>query len=371
MSSPSNFRALDFRLAPEYRRCGIYVAVAFVVIAAILVGFTWAGINDRTWERSIIVLTAFAVGTLFLLVAIFRYRIQIDEHGVWRRRFVRWDLWPWDAFEQGKVRHGKGGDQLTFPEKSWYWRTISASALGERDRAAYETVVRRYRVAPSSPPVPDVLDLKLPLRARLALSADGVQWRSGRHDDGELVRWPDVVRVEVIRATHDRPDFVTLELYLPDQPKPVRLTHNKGAPMWSGADAEVIALYLRRHLEAAGRFQVTALRGPPADLAESDRRLTRLDASERDLRRANRFIRHMFVWCGLILWAVWFDLWNRPNPLNWVRADWLDAAKGAGATVALLGFYGVKFFGIAFFQKRDLRRDRDKILRWRAGQVWA
>jgi len=327
MSSPTDFRPLDFRLSPEYRRCAVYVAIGFVVIAATLVGLTWAAIHNRSWESAIVVLSAFAAGTFFLLGATFRYRIRIDEHGVWRRRFVRWDLWPWKAFEQGKVRHGKGGDQLTYPEKNWYWRTISASALSERDRAAYETVVRRYRVAPPSPPIPDALDLKLGLRTRLELSAEGVHWRSGRHDDGQRVHWRDVVRAEVTRATHDRPDFVTLELYLPEQPKPVRLTHNKGTPMWSGADADVIILYLQRQL-GDGQLQVTAQRGLPADVAEADRRLARLDKAERDLRGANWCIRHTFLWGGLILWAVWFDLWNRPNALNWARADGWTRPRG-------------------------------------------
>jgi len=370
MSSISDLQPLDFRLAPEYRRCGVYVAVGFVVIAATLVAFTWAGINNRTWESTIVVLSGFAGGTLFLLVLLFRYRIRIDQHGVWRRRLIRWDLWPWEAFEQGRIRHGKGGDQLTYPERSWYWRTISASSLGERDRCAYETVIRRYRILPPSPLVPDVMDVKFGCWARLELSPEGVRYQAGKQDDGELVAWRDIVRAEVIRATHDRPDFVTLELHLPERPKPVRLTHNQGNPTWSGADAEVIVLYLRRHLDDR-RLQVTALRGPPSDVAEADRRLARLDQSERDLRGANRFIRHMLLWSGLILWAVWFDLWNRPNPLNWARADWLDAAKGVGATVAFLGLYGLKFIGMAYFQARDVRRDRDKVLRWRAGQAWA
>jgi hypothetical protein len=184
--------------------------------------------------------------------------------------------------------------------------------------------------------------------------------------EGEPVPWRDVVRAEVIRTTHDRPDFATLELHLPGRPEPVRLTQRQGTPTWSGADAQVIALYLRRHLDD-GRFQVTAQRGPPADVAEADRRLARLDALGRDLRKSNRVMRQMFVWFGVVLVVVTFEPWNRANPWNWGPADWAALAGTVGATVALLGFLGLQVFGIMYFQSRDLRRQREDVLRWREG----
>jgi hypothetical protein len=367
VSAATEFRPLELRLAPEYRRCGVYVAVGYLVIAAVVVGLNLAEVNKTPWANLIAVLAVLAAAPGLLVALAFRYRIRVDEHGVWRRRVVRWDLWPWEAFEGRRVRYGRLGDQLTYPEKPWHSRTISASLLGERNRATFETIVRRYHVPPPPPDVPEELTLRLPMRRTIELSPDGVRL-VGPREDGRLVPWQDVVRAEVIRATHDRPDFATLEVHLPARPKPVRLTHQKGAPTWRGADAEVIALFLRRHL-TDGQFQVTARRGPPADVAEADRRLARLEAGVRDLRKANRFIRHMVVWSGLLLAVVMFDPWNRPNPVNWWRADWVDAALVAGATAAFIGFHGVLFFGAAHFQARDLRRQRDEVVRWRADQV--
>jgi hypothetical protein len=274
-------------------------------------------------------------------------------------------LWPWEAFEAGQVRHGKLGDQLTWPARPWYWRTISASLLGEGDRTAYETVINRFRIPPPPPELPDVVAIKYGVRARLELSADGVRTREYQRDEGELVPWPEVLRAELIRTTHDRPDFATLELHLPGKPKLVRLTHNKGTPTWSGADAEVIALYLNRHLDDA-RFQVTALRGPPADLAEADRRLARLDASEREWRKLNRGIRYVMAGGVLCFAMAVFEPWNRPNPLNWGRGDWVALAEAVGGAVAVFSLYAVLFVGVAYFQAGDLRRQREAVLRWRA-----
>src|SRR5262249_18503802 len=129
VSAATELRPLELRLAPEYRRCAVYAGVGFVLISANVVWQKWANVNCA-WVNTVIGLAVFGTAALFLLAVVFRYRIRIDEHGVWRRRFVRWDLWPWEAFEQGLVRHGKLGDQLIYPARGWYWRTISASLLG-------------------------------------------------------------------------------------------------------------------------------------------------------------------------------------------------------------------------------------------------
>jgi hypothetical protein len=360
-----DFRPLEMRLAPEHRRCASYIAIGYSLMVIVAIGLKLAEANDRSWPEVVVMLAAFGAALLVLVALLFRYRIRIDQHGVWRRRLVRWDLWPWEAFEQAKVRHGKGGDQLTYPEKPWYWRTISASVLAERDRAAYETVVRRYRVPPPPPSVPDMLDIKYGIRARLELSADGVRCRAHKHDDGESIPWPDVVRAELIRTTHDRPDFSTLELHLPGRPKPVRLTQQQGNPTWSGANAEVIALYLRQHLDSR-RFQVTAQRGPPVDVAEADRRLTRLDESDRELRKLRAVTRYMMLVGTLVIAIITLEPWNRPNPANWGRVDWANAAFAVAGLVVIMALYGALIFGVVFYWSRELSRQRDEVLCWRA-----
>jgi hypothetical protein len=368
VSAPPDLRPLELRLAPEYRRCAAYVAVAFTVLAATTVGLTWLALNNASWPKVLSGLAVFATAMVLLIAITVRYQLRIDQQGVWRRRFFRWDLWPWEAFEQGRIRHGKYGDQLTNPEKSWYWRTISASLLGEADRIAYEAVVGRYRVPPPPPELPDDVDFKYGLRARLELSREGVRLRAHQHEDGQLVPWKDVVRAEVVRFSHDRPDFSILELHLPASKRPVRLTHYKGQPKWTGADAVVIALYLRRHL-GDHRFLVTALRGAPADVAEADRRLARLAEHERQRQRMSRLFRYVLEFWALLIFVLVVEPWNRPNPVNWGKADWEEVFLAAFGIAIMMGLYAAMVFGLVSFQGRDLRRQRDEVLHWRTALV--
>lgn len=362
MSASAGFSPLEFRLAPQFRRCAVYVVVGFVLVSATAIGLSLAEGNDTARPKALAGLAVLGVGSLLLLVLTFHYRLRIDERGVWRRRFVRWDLWPWEAFEQGRVRHGKYGDELTCPEKGWYWRTISASFLGPVDRAAFEAVVREYRVPPPPPDLPDVVTLRCGLRARVELSAEGV--RAGPLDrEGELIAWPDVVRAEVVRTTHDRSDFVTLTLHLPAPTKPVRLSRREG-PNWRGPDAEVIALYMQRHL-GHGRFEVTALRGPPADAAEADRRLARLARDERQYRIIGR----VTAWGLAALAVMMLEPWDWPNPFNWGRADWVEAALKVGAVAVLIGMQLILALGVVYFQGRDVRRRREEVLAWQAANL--
>lgn len=352
--------AIDFRLAPEFRRCAVYAAIGFVLVAGLVVGFKLTDVDDVPWVNVVLSIAACGAAAVGLVVLVFRYRLRIDHLGVWRRRLVRWDLWPWEAFETGQVRHGQAGDQLTYPDKGRYWRTISTSVLGDADRAAFETLLRRYWVPPP-PDLPEVVTLQHGLRNQLELSADGVRLGG---DGGELVPWPDVVRADVLRATPDRPDFLTLDLHLPNQSKPVRLVRRSGQQSWTGPDAEVVALVLRRQL-AGDRFQVTALRGPPADVAEADRRLARLAEVARQFRQLGQFT----GWMLAALAVVMLQPWDWRNPLNWGRADWMAIGLAVGGVAVLIGLFAAMVGGVVYFQGRELRRQRDELIAWKAARA--
>jgi hypothetical protein len=356
---------LELRLAPEYRRCALYVAVGYLLFATAVICGKLEENDNAPWSTTIAGLSVIGIGTLGLFALVQRYRIRIDEKGVWRRRFWHWDLWPWEAFELGKVRHGKLGDQWTYPDKSWYWRTISASVLGKSDRAALETVVARYRIAPAPPEPRDVIVVKYGLHNTLELSADGVRlgWR-GSHA-GEPIAWRQVIKAEVLRASHDRPDFQKLGLQLPEHKQPVFLRCHQGTPCFTGATAEEIAEFLRRRLDE-GRFEVTALRGRPADLPEADRRLALLDEAEQQLRTLRRIGWWMYGISVPLMTTLVVEPWNKPNPINWDQDEWLSAVVAFVGFAVLLGLQIGMIFGVAYFRRRDLRESRAELLRWKA-----
>src|SRR5262245_7110528 len=95
-----------FRPAPEYRRCGLYLLFFDVVALALVITTKAVGDNPRSWEEVAAVWAVLAVPLVGLPVLIFRHALRVDDAGVWRRRFVRWDLWPWRAFAGGEIRDG-------------------------------------------------------------------------------------------------------------------------------------------------------------------------------------------------------------------------------------------------------------------------
>src|SRR5262245_47489552 len=49
LSSPSEFRPLELRLAPEYRRSAVYAALGVILITATLVALRQAQLNNGRW----------------------------------------------------------------------------------------------------------------------------------------------------------------------------------------------------------------------------------------------------------------------------------------------------------------------------------
>jgi hypothetical protein len=359
----TTFRALELRLAPEYRRCALYVAIGYVVLSGLLVWFTVGEINNVPWSNAIIVLSISGAVTLGLVAITTRYRIRIDEKGVWRRRFVHWDLWPWQAFEQGKVRHGKLGDQLTYPEKSWYWRTISASMLEKKDRTAFEAVVARY-LTPPPPELPARILITYGIGRRLELSADGVRLGKLINESTEVIPWREVLRVEIFRASHDRPDFATLNLHFGAKDKPVSLRKQNGSPCWKGASAEEIVQFVQTHVDDA-RIELTAFRGPPRNIAEVNRRLAILDKADEQLRKMRRASWYVYGIGVTAMTLLILEPWNRPNPLNWDQDDWIHAATVFASFAVLIGLLGAMALGVSYFKRREVGEYRAEVAGWK------
>src|SRR5262249_30865309 len=143
----------------EYRRCGIYLFVGYLLIAGTVIGLEQLGLKHG-WDQLIIFLAIFAIPMLGGALFLCRQLLRVDNRGIWRRRFFRWDLWPWEAFTAGQIHQGTYKDSFVFLSKPWWNRYLFLEFLQEEDR---EHLAHRIRSVWTPPPLP-VLSTELTIR---------------------------------------------------------------------------------------------------------------------------------------------------------------------------------------------------------------
>jgi hypothetical protein len=349
-------------LAPEYRRCGVYLVLFCLLLAALEVGLKLAGLTPLTWARLVASpLTVMAVALLGLAVLTWRYAVRVDGHGVWRRRLFAWDLWPWEAFATGAVRAGASKESWAYPAKAWHSRYLILEFLAEADRAALAERIRHVW-RPAALALPEETEIRYGMGNRLALSRHGIVFRRRGGDQDRFFRWYEVIQLRVTRLDHTRRDFRTLELQLPRVTEPIRLQSQRGGRRWEGPEAEVILAYLQQYVPA-DRVQVTALTGPPRDRDEADRRLTELDRADRQLRQARWVVAGLLLAYGL-LQTTRFLANARRGPLAWDWFHWLLL----GILCFILGLLGIACWAAQADRRRRVRALRSELRAWAAGQ---
>src|SRR5262245_53081191 len=91
--------AAVFRPAPESRRVSVYCVLGSLAVAGLIFTMAHWGIGpQRGGAETTAVLSILGTIALVPTVLIWRSAIRVDADGIWRRRIVQWDLWPWEAF---------------------------------------------------------------------------------------------------------------------------------------------------------------------------------------------------------------------------------------------------------------------------------
>jgi hypothetical protein len=211
--------------------------------------------------------------------------------------------------------------------------------------------------------LPDKLSIKYGIGRRVEFSADGLRLEKYQEEPHSLA-WSEVAKVEIQRANHDRPDFVTLNLHLVNQSGPICLRQREGTSYWNGATGEEIVCFLQAHVDES-RFEITALRGRPVDLAELTRRLALIDQGDGQLRKLRCIGWYMYVIGVAAMTTVVVEPWNRPNPLVWRHDEWIDAAIAFAGFVVLIGMQVGMIFAVVYFKRRELREFRAELLKWK------
>ncbi len=349
---------LHFRPAPEWRRVAIFCALGALAAAGTALGLShWGLAPQRGPADWVAVFVALGVLGLVPSLLIWPSAVRVDADGIWRRRLVRWDLWPWDAFAEGRIYEKPGSLSFVFPAKPWYWRELHLEFLTEADRHVLLEVIGRLHRRPE-PDVPDEITISFPFRRRARFTPAGVQLWRGKQAPGPLLRWEDVGPVTLHRLYHGRRDFQRLEFRAPAGGKPVRLAFAQERPIWQGAGAEVLAGFLERHVPP-GQLQVNILTGLPRDRTECRRLIALLEQDEACNKRTSRYLLVLY----LLAVAVCFLLFPKKvglNPLQWDVLAWT-------VQVMLLAFLALPFAAagvIQLYQRRELKKRRLGLESW-------
>ena len=225
---------LIFALMAEVRRSAVYVLVGAVLIPLI----RW-WLRDFLRYRGVVELifgVVLIVSVSVVAIGVLRWRLKVDDHGISRRRLIGWDLWPWEAFEEGRVLEGEDASTAyIFRGKPFWARKLSVELLAEEDQRRILDIIRQVFVRPPDPAPPVDLTIRFGFKKEAYIARECLLLR----DRGDVTRyaWKDIQTLRIRRRYHDRRDFSSLEIVLPDQTITLRLSHQNGQATrsWSGA----------------------------------------------------------------------------------------------------------------------------------------
>ncbi len=178
------------------------------------------------------------------------WRLCVDERGVWRRRFLFWDLWSWDYFARGRLRYGPRDRSIMDPSRQWGRRVLSLANLAAADREqAWNQIADVWH--PAEPPMPESLEFRYGeflRRNPVRLDSEGI--RVGKPGTHVRYTWQEVESLDLARLRHDRPDFQELTLRLPDRVVKVHRVPMFGfiTENWKDVEADVLAPFLLEHV---------------------------------------------------------------------------------------------------------------------------
>jgi hypothetical protein len=342
-------RPLETLILPmraELRRSAIYVPIGLVPIAALRWGMPqWFPPATSSPWFAVVAMTILAVGPL----AVFQWRLRVDSSGIARRRLFRWDLWPWEAFEQGKVLDAEG-EPTTYilREKPFWARKLGLSLLEDTDQARVAAIIDRLRVRRPLE-LPSELALRYGFRKEVVITPGGLLVR----DRGQEIRyrWRDVQTLRICRRDRGRRDFRSLEIVLPDRVVKLLLQQNQGnaSRSWSKTgglatpDAETLAAVLERSISPE-RVRIISLTDPPRTIEEWKDRREMLAKRSRSLTS----LRRIFCAAGILMLLV---------PL-------MDYRRGIFAVVGMTIVCALaigSFFLVLLYLERDHREDVAKL----------
>lgn len=273
-----------FYLLPELRRSSMWAIGGCTLIAGLII-FLQLPQQPKPLIERIVVASFFMIGAIWLAQYLLP-RIKVDEAGISKRVLWWWTLWPWEAFEDGRIHQGIAQYGYLFSDLPWWSQRIELSLLSPEDSKEIDALIRRIWQPASAGPLPEQLELqfKWPKSQKLLLSPDRIAV-SKRHQEWEY-GWDSVLEVVIWRLEKGRADFRELHLKLPDRDFVLRRGLHQGSEVvnWTGASSGDVGRYILDHIppECAHDF---ALTGKSTTLKEAEARRSRIVKEIHSLRR--------------------------------------------------------------------------------------
>lgn len=338
----------EFSLAPELRRAS-YIAIAgvsfcAVVVAAIGLAFK----NENAARDALVILTVvFAVGAfLFWWVRHFRYRI--DERGLHRRLFFRWQTWTWDTFGTGNVRRGQRRWSFVFPDLPLHRRKLSFAVIGEENAEWVLAECLKHWASLPPPAVPDRIELvpgaplaQLFTSRRIYADARGLVLTS--RTSSRVYGWRDVKRCLIFRQSHEHDGFIELRLEFPDESIVLVVDPKNDIKQWKGPKSDIVSEFIKQHV-APDCIVNASIAGAALSLLEVDARIERVQRIIAEYKKLVRLV--IIVLLPLFCLLIWYI---RPKRFSDPYTLWGFIAGSALLTILVTLQYG----GTIYFVRKE------------------
>lgn len=251
----------EYQIAGEYRRCAVYCllgALGIVILTSVL----------QTPRDGRPLASVMFASSVVLVLGAFRWRIRVDQNGVWWRRLIGWKHWPWAAFESGEIEKALGERAYIRRSEPWWSRKLGFDFLDEEAKGQIIEILDTHWRSPKPAEIPDALEIGWRLFSKLSFAPDGI--RVGKKSAAQIYRWDDVISVRIERPDHSRSDFKRMRIVLPDRTLDFGVARHNGVTTtsWSAATAEVLAGIVLRYA-APERVTIISHTGPPKSEEEA------------------------------------------------------------------------------------------------------
>ena len=240
-----------YKVAPMYRRAAWYlVGGALLTFPAMWYQHSFEEFVQNEVGGWFVCIMLLVAANLFV-VWVERIRFRLEDGGISRRFYFRWDPWPWDVFASGHVQYTAEMLLFTDPRRPWWRRKLSLALLGEAERERLlDACLRHWNASAVEPKEALALSVRRRLlwRTRVSLAADGISVTEGGQTS--FHSWCEVQSVWVFRHRQGQPDFRSLCLVLAGREIVLTKIFNQGNPRmnWRGSDGAAVFTFLSRHL---------------------------------------------------------------------------------------------------------------------------